>query len=66
MDKRRWTKKSVLVMITLIALLVSVQAAQAGWSDITPANSTNTLYGIWGTSPTNIYAVGQNGAILAL
>jgi PKD repeat protein len=64
MDKRRWAKKSVLVMLTLIALLVSVQAAQAGWTNVTPAISTKNLYGIWGTSPSNIYALGQDGAIL--
>ncbi len=32
MDKRRRAKKSVLVMIAMIALLVSAQAAQAGWT----------------------------------
>jgi PKD repeat protein len=64
MDKRRRAKKSVLVMIAMIALLVSAQAAQAGWTDVTPENSTKILYGIWGTSPSNIYAVGQDGAIL--
>ena len=64
MDKRRRAKKSVLVMIMLMALLVSVQAAEAGWTNVTPANSTKTLYGIWGTSPSNIYALGQDGAIL--
>jgi PKD repeat protein len=51
-------------MVMLLALLVSVRAAQAGWTDVTPANSTKTLYGIWGTSPLNIYALGQDGAIL--
>jgi len=50
-------------MIAMIALLVSVQAAQAGWTDVTPAISINTLYGIWGTSTSNIYAVGLNGVI---
>jgi predicted secreted Zn-dependent protease len=64
MDKRRWAKKSVLVMITLTALLVSVQAAEAGWTNVTPANSTKTLYGIWGTSPSNIYALGQDNTAL--
>jgi PKD repeat protein len=51
-------------MAMLLAVLVSVQAAEAGWSNVTPAISIKTLYGIWGTSPSNIYAVGQDGAIM--
>ena len=64
MHTRKRMTKQVLSMVMLLALLVSVRAAQAGWTDVTPANSTKTLYGIWGTSPSNIYALGQDGAIL--
>ena len=64
MHIRRRITKLVLVPVMLLALLVSVQAAQAGWTDITPSNSTKTLYGIWGTSPSNIYAAGLDGAII--
>ena len=64
MHTRRRITKLVLVPVMLLALLVSVQAAQAGWTDITPSNSTKTLYGIWGTSPSNIYAAGLDGAII--
>jgi PKD repeat protein len=41
-----------------------VQTAFGGWTNATPASSIKTLNSIWGTSATNIYAVGLDGTIL--
>ena len=49
--------------LTLLCL-TGVQAAFAGWTSVTPAISTKTLYAVWGTSPSDVYAVGNNGTIL--
>jgi hypothetical protein len=34
------------------------------WSPVATENNSSTLYGIWGTSATDIFAVGQSGTIL--
>ena len=48
----------------MVLCLTGVQAAFGGWTNTTPAGSLKTLNGIWGTSATNIYAVGLDGTIL--
>lgn len=40
-----------------------VNTAFAGWTQMT-SNTTATLYGVWGTSATNVYAVGASGTIM--
>ena len=52
------------VMGMMILFLTGVQAAFAGWTSVAPAISTKTLYGVWGTSPSDVYAVGNTGTIL--
>jgi hypothetical protein len=52
------------LMSIMLVSLMGVDGSFAEWRDITPANLTQSLYSVWGTSPTNIYAVGLNGTIL--
>ena len=52
------------VMGMTLLCLTGVQAAFAGWTNATPAISTKTLYAVWGTSPSDVYAVGDTGTIL--
>ncbi len=48
----------------MLLCMTGVQAAFAGWTNATPAISTKTLNAIWGTSPSDVYAVGDTGTIL--
>jgi len=48
----------------MLLCLTGAQVAFAGWTSVTPAISTKTLYGVWGTSPSDVYAVGNTGTIL--
>lgn len=50
-------------LAVLFLLFVGVQIAGAGWTQMT-SNTQATLYGVWGTSATNVYAVGTNGTIM--
>ncbi len=52
------------VMGMMLLCLTGVQAAFAGWTSVAPAISTKTLYAVWGTSPSDVYAVGNTGTIL--
>ena len=52
------------IMGIMIWCFTGVQAAFGGWTNTTPPISIKTLNGIWGTSATNIYAVGLEGTIL--
>ena len=38
--------------------------ATAGWRVTSPTGTTFDLWDVWGTSPTNVYAVGESGTIL--
>ena len=52
------------VMGIMLLCMTGVQAAFAGWTNATPPISTKTLNAIWGTSPSDVYAVGDTGTIL--
>ena len=67
---------TVLVMVFLLAGLAgqvgcanSAPEWESGWSTAVSGGDDYTLYGVWGTSPTNVYAVGvddrsERGVIL--
>jgi hypothetical protein len=64
-------KKKLLVKLILIALMLlplcimAERDAAAQWSQMTfSAGTGGLLYGVWGTSATNVYAVGQTGQII--
>jgi hypothetical protein len=57
-------KRLTWCVMSIMLWIAGVQTAFAGWTDITPAISTQSLYSVWGTSAINIYAVGLNGTIL--
>ena len=57
-------KRLTWCVMSIMLWIAGVQTAFAGWTDITPAISTQSLYSVWGTSATNVYAVGLNGTIL--
>jgi PKD repeat protein len=52
------------VMGIMLLCFTWEQVSFAGWSNATPAISTKTLYAVWGTSPSDVYAVGDTGTIL--
>jgi len=59
-------KKLLVSCLTGIIMLgfAALNTAFAAWENVTPASSTKTLYAIWGTSASNVYAVGMDGALL--
>ncbi len=56
---------NVFILLSIIVLLLSIlfHSAIAGWSPM-ESGSTDLLNGIWGSSPTDVFAVGTNGTIL--
>ena len=56
---------NVFILLSIIVLLLSIlfHSAMAGWSPM-KSGSTEFLYGVWGSSPTDVFAVGENGTIL--
>ena len=52
-----------LVVTILLVLPASAVAAEMGWVQM-ESGTTNTLYGIWGTSSSDIFVAGKDGTIL--
>ena len=42
----------------------AVTSAHTAWSSVAQSATTNTLNGVWGTSASNVFAVGNAGAII--
>ncbi|MEI6127715.1 MAG: PKD domain-containing protein, partial [Pseudomonadota bacterium] len=62
MQKR---KLSLYLMVAMVLCLIKVDAPRAVWKDVTPAGvSTETLFAVWGSSPSDVYAVGNSGTVL--
>ena len=55
--------KKLFALFLVITIIDFSANAFAGWSPMT-SGTTNDLRSIWGTSETNIYAVGYEGTIL--
>jgi len=53
-----------LLLLNAVVLGLSINPAQAHWSAMTNNSSAADLRGVWGSSPTNVYAVGANATIL--
>jgi hypothetical protein len=51
-------------MVSVLALAVSFSAAYASWEWQQPLPQGNLLYSVWGSSSSNVFAVGGNGTIL--
>ncbi len=51
------------VMGMIILFLTGVQTAFAGWTDVTPAVSTKTLFGVWGTNKGITFLTDTMGSI---
>ena len=52
-----------LLLLNAVVLWLSINPAQAHWSEMTNS-STATLFGVWGSSASNVFAVGEGGTIL--
>jgi len=55
--------KVAAVVVVMAALCGTVQAADCTWQAM-DSNTTKGLCGVWGSSSTNVFAVGTDGAIL--
>lgn len=53
----------IILVLVLVPCAEVTAASSDGWSTQTSGTEL-TLYGIWGTSPTDVFAVGENGTIL--
>ena len=56
-------KNKCLLLFILLVLFLSPVTVYSGWSPIT-SGTTQTLYGIWGSSESDVFAVGNSGTIL--
>ena len=45
----------------IILLLIPVNAFSGGWTWQNPLPTGNQLYGVWGSSVANVFAVGASG-----
>ncbi|MFC1926945.1 hypothetical protein ACFLWV_04270, partial [Chloroflexota bacterium] len=66
---KRWNKQIItltVVVALLAAVLVSPLPASADSNTWTPMTSgtLDDLWGVWGSSSTDVFAVGDNGTIL--
>ncbi len=62
--KKNLLLKLVPVVFTLVSLIIITEnIATAGWTSMS-SGVTDTLYGVWGSSGTDVFTVGSNGTIL--
>ncbi|MDY7018536.1 MAG: hypothetical protein SU899_00440, partial [Chloroflexota bacterium] len=74
MSKARWCQKPIYVLVAVALVLFlgivagpmaeTVQANTDGWEWQNPLPQGNLLRDIWGTSSTDVFAVGGGGVIL--
>ena len=53
-----------LFLLTLLLVLPVRSMAEGIWELLDSVPTTNTLNGVWGSSPNNVFAVGYSGTIL--
>ena len=53
----------IILVLVLVPYTEVTAASPDGWATQTSGTAW-TLYGVWGTSPTDVFAVGENGTIL--
>jgi len=61
MQKR---KLYLYLMVAMLLCLMKADASCAAWKDVTPGVSSTTLFAVWGSSASDVYAVGNIGTIL--
>jgi hypothetical protein len=68
MNRRNW-RYAVAAWALVAGLLLAmgpagVQAQEGGWQWQNPLPQGNSLYGVWGSSGSDVFAVGYGGTIL--
>ncbi|MCX5887216.1 MAG: hypothetical protein NT096_15115 [Proteobacteria bacterium] len=56
-------RKSLIQILFLILFFIPITAFSAEWTPMTSV-TTNPLYGVWGSSGSDVFAVGRYGTIL--